>query len=120
MTGDRFSARSTTWPIWASRRSPFGPFWSRPPWAPAEAGTVTAHDPAELKQLEGHRVSVALADGSRIDDCELVAVSRGRRGHLWVHANGGDAFLPLKQGSDGWEVQGGRGRVSHCSAAVRR
>jgi hypothetical protein len=69
------------------------------------------HDRVHLKELEGHRVSVALADGSRIDDCELVAVSRGRRGHLWVHANGGDAFVPLTQVSDVWEVQGGRGHV---------
>jgi len=72
---------------------------------------MTSHDSAHLKQLEGHRVNVALADGSRIDDCELVSVSRGRRGHLWVHANGGDAFVPMSQVSDVWEVQGGRGRV---------
>ncbi|MBV8982198.1 MAG: hypothetical protein JO086_14945 [Acidimicrobiia bacterium] len=56
-------------------------------------------------------MSVALADGSRIDDCELVSVNRGRRGHMWVHASGGDAFLPLSQVSDVWEVHGGRGRV---------
>jgi len=72
---------------------------------------MTPRDRVHLKELEGHRVSVALADGSRIDDCELVSVSRGRRGHLWVHANGGDAFFPLSQVSDVWEVQGGRGRV---------
>ncbi|MBV8304785.1 MAG: hypothetical protein JOZ04_11280 [Acidimicrobiia bacterium] len=53
-------------------------------------------------------MNIALADGSRIDDCELVSVDRGRRGHLWVHANGGDAFVPLAQVSDVWEVQGGR------------
>jgi len=69
---------------------------------------MTPQDQLQLKQLEGHRVSVALADGSRIDDCELVSVSRGRRGHLWVHANGGDAFVPLSSVSDVWEVQGGR------------
>jgi len=64
-------------------------------------------DRVQLKQLEGHRVNVALADGSRIDDCELVSVDRGRRGRVWVHANGGDAFLPLAQVSDIWEAQGG-------------
>ena len=68
---------------------------------------MTSQDQVQLKQLEGHRVNVALADGSRIDDCELMSVSHGRRGHLWVHANGGDAFLPLSQVSDVWEVQGG-------------
>lgn len=72
---------------------------------------MTSDDRVHLKDLEGHRVNVALADGSRIDDCELVAVGRGRPGHLWVHANGGDAFVPLSQVSDVWEVQGGRGRV---------
>ena len=72
---------------------------------------VTSQGHGHLKQLEGHRVNVALADGSRIDDCELVSVSRGRRGHLWDHANGGDAFVPMSQVSDVWEVQGGRGRV---------
>ena len=70
---------------------------------------MTRHNRVQLRELEGHRVSVALADGSRIDDCELVSVDRGRRGHLWVHANGGDAFVPLSQVSDVWEVQGGRG-----------
>ena len=68
---------------------------------------MTPHDRVHLKQLEGHRVSLALADGSRIDDCELVSVDRGRQGHLWVHANGGDAFVPLSKVSDVWEVQGG-------------
>jgi hypothetical protein len=60
----------------------------------------------ELRQLEGHRINLALADGSRIDDCELVAVDRGRRGHLWVHANGADAFVPLSQVADAWETSG--------------
>ena len=58
----------------------------------------------ELKQFEGHRVNLALADGSRIDDCELVAVDGGRRGHLWVHANGADAFVPLSKVADVWEA----------------
>jgi hypothetical protein len=70
---------------------------------------MTRNSRVQLRELEGHRVSVALADGSRIDDCELVSVDRGRRGHLWVHANGGDAFVPLSEVSDVWEVQGSRG-----------
>jgi hypothetical protein len=70
---------------------------------------MTRRDHGQLKELEGHRVSLALADGSRIDDCELVSVGGGSRGHLWVHSNGSDAFFPLSQVSDVWEVQGGRG-----------
>jgi hypothetical protein len=71
---------------------------------------MTRQHRVQLKELEGHRVSLALADGSRIDDCELVSVDRGRRGHLWVHANGNDAFVPLSEVSDVWEVPGGHGR----------
>ena len=34
---------------------------------------MTHNERGQLKELEGHRVSLALSDGSRIDDCELVA-----------------------------------------------
>jgi hypothetical protein len=67
---------------------------------------MTQRQRSELRQLEGHRVNLALADGSRIDDCELVAVDRGRRGHIWVHANGADAFVPLSNVADIWEAGG--------------
>jgi hypothetical protein len=71
---------------------------------------MTRHQRSELKGLEGHRVSLALDDGSRIDDCELVAVDRGRPGHLWVHANGADAFVPLSKVAEVWESSGRSGR----------
>ena len=61
----------------------------------------------QLKLLEGHRVSVALDDGTRIDDCELVAVPPSTRGHLWVHANGVDSFVPFNKVADVWEVRRG-------------
>ena len=70
---------------------------------------MTRQEIGDLKELEGHRVGLALADGSRIDDCELVAVYRGRCGHLWVHANGTDAFVPLSKVADVWETSGRRG-----------
>jgi hypothetical protein len=40
-------------------------------------------------------VSVALRDGTRIDDCNLV--SSGRRGvhTLWLFAHGEDIFVPI-------------------------
>jgi hypothetical protein len=66
---------------------------------------MTKKDRGQLKELEGHRVNLALADGSRIDDCELVSVGGVRRGHLWVHANGSDAFVPMSNVSDVWEVR---------------
>ncbi len=59
----------------------------------------------ELRLLEGRRVSLALADGSRLDDCQLV--SGGRRGvkSLWVFTNGTDTFVPLPDVIDCWEVR---------------
>ena len=66
-------------------------------------------DPGQLKHLEGLRVCLALSDGSRIDDCELVAVGGASPGHLWVHANGSDAFVPLTHVADVWEA----GRRGH-------
>lgn len=60
---------------------------------------------AELsKRLEGRRVSVALVDGSRIDDCDLVSVSRDGVQGLWLYTNGADAFVPLVDVTDVWEV----------------
>lgn len=59
---------------------------------------------SQLRNLEGRRVSLALVDGSRLDDCQLV--SGGRRGaeSVWVFTNGGDAFIPLGCVVDVWEV----------------
>lgn len=54
--------------------------------------------------LEGRHVSVALADGSRIDDCELVSGSHHGVQSLWLYTNGADAFVPLVDVTDVWEV----------------
>jgi hypothetical protein len=53
--------------------------------------------------LEGSRVSVALVDGSRIDDCELVSVGHGAQS-LWLHTNGADTFVAHMDVIDLWEV----------------
>jgi hypothetical protein len=53
--------------------------------------------------LEGHRVSIALADGSRIDDCALVSAGRRGDGRLWLYCNGADTFVPLSEVTDLWE-----------------
>lgn len=60
---------------------------------------------ALLRSLEGSRISVALADGSRIDDCQLV--SGGRRGArtLWVFTDGTDTFVPVQAVVDVWEAR---------------
>ena len=70
---------------------------------------MTGHRLPDLVRLEGRRVGISLKDGSRIDDCELVSVGGGRRGHLWVHANGADSFVPLSKVADIWEASGRAG-----------
>jgi hypothetical protein len=65
---------------------------------------VTTERVAALTRgLEGHRVSIALADGSRIDDCSLVSAGRREDGRLWVYCNGADTFVPLNEVTDLWE-----------------
>ena len=55
------------------------------------------------KCLEGRHVSVAMVDGSRIDDCELVSARQGVQS-LWLYSNGADTFVPLVDVTDLWEV----------------
>jgi hypothetical protein len=56
----------------------------------------------ELRSLEGHRVSVALADGSRLDDCDLVSVGRGEAKTLWLFTGGVDTFVAHHDVVDLW------------------
>lgn len=60
----------------------------------------------ELRTFEGRQVCVALADGSRIDDCSLVSAGRGRgRGHrMWVFVNGIDVFIRAADVVAVWEA----------------
>ena len=58
----------------------------------------------DLKHLEGRHVSLALADGSRIDDCELVSSGRTRANSLWLFLNGRDTFIPHNDVVDLWEL----------------
>ena len=57
---------------------------------------------AKMKRFEGQRVSVALADGSRIDDCQLVSAGRHRTRNVWLFANGADRFVPMSGILDVW------------------
>lgn len=56
-----------------------------------------------LAALEGRHVSVALSDGSRIDDCQLVSVGRHRTHSLWLFSDGCDTLVPLGDVVDLWE-----------------
>lgn len=60
---------------------------------------------SQLRSLEGRQVSVALADGSRIDDCQLVSAGRPGVQTLWVFINGTDTFVPLPEVVEVWELQ---------------
>ena len=60
--------------------------------------------PVDWKALEGRQVSVALVDGTRIDDCQLVSAPRGSLRRVWIYADGCDRFLPVHQIGDAWEV----------------
>ena len=59
-----------------------------------------------LRQLEGRQVSVALTDGSRIDDCQLVSAGRYGASTLWLFSNGADRFVALADVTDLWEAGG--------------
>ena len=59
-----------------------------------------------LQLLEGLQVSVALRDGARIDDCQLVSAGRTATTTLWLFSNGADVFVPLGEVIDVWEAAG--------------
>ena len=59
-----------------------------------------------LRQWEGRQVSVALADGSRIDDCQLVSAGRNAASTLWLFSNGSDRFIPIDHVTAIWDAGG--------------
>jgi len=66
---------------------------------------VTAtRDPSPPGELQGRQVSVALDDGSRIDDCQLVSYGRHNVATVWLVADGADVFVPVDRVVDIWEV----------------
>lgn len=65
---------------------------------------MTTTERSRLGELEGRQVSVALDDGSRIDDCQLVSSGRHNVATVWLVAGGADVFIPLERVVDIWEV----------------
>ena len=57
---------------------------------------------SDLRMLEGRRVGVSLADGSRIDDATLVS-ARPVHGNLWLFSGGADVFVHAAAVVDAWE-----------------
>jgi hypothetical protein len=64
------------------------------------------------KSLEGRRVSLALRDGSRIDDGRLISAGRHRTRSLCLFTNGEDTFVALDDVVDIWEA------TTQCSRAA--
>lgn len=60
---------------------------------------------ARLRSLEGRHVSVALRDGGRIDDSQLLSAGHHDVHTVWLFSNGVDLFVPLADVVDVWEVQ---------------
>ncbi len=57
----------------------------------------------ELQMFEGRQVCLALADGSRIDDCSLVSAGRTRARTVWLFVNGIDVFIRPAEVVAVWE-----------------
>ena len=58
-----------------------------------------------IRSLEGRCVCVALRDGTRIDDCQLVSCGRTAVASVWVFSNGFDRFVDLGDVVDLWESE---------------
>lgn len=52
--------------------------------------------------IDGRQVKVALRDGTRIDDCQLVSSRRGTVDTLWLFADGEDHFIACDDVLDLW------------------
>ena len=59
-----------------------------------------------LRQLEGHRISLSLIGGARVDDCELVSAARHPDGTLWLYCGSDDQFVRVADVLDCWETPG--------------
>jgi len=55
-----------------------------------------------IGHLEGRRVNLALTNGTRLDDCELVSAGHGPT--LWLFVNGSDVFVSVDEVTDAWEA----------------
>jgi hypothetical protein len=65
--------------------------------------TSGRHRRTQLRGLEGCRVSLALADGSRLDDVQLVSAGRPPLETIWLCAYGLDTFLSVADVVAVWE-----------------
>ena len=67
---------------------------------------MTGQRQHRIRSFEGQTVSLALIDGTRLDDCQLVSACRAGSGTLWVYENGSDRFVPVDNVVDLWGASG--------------
>jgi hypothetical protein len=60
-----------------------------------------------LRDLEGRRVNLALADGSSFTGVTLVSSGRGTVSSLWLDVDGMDVFIHRTQVLNAWEPRVG-------------
>ena len=60
---------------------------------------MNAEKRRQLRKFEGSSVNLALSDGSRLDDVNLVS-ARGMT--LWIFDGGEDVFVPVAKVIDAW------------------
>ena len=61
-----------------------------------------------LRSYEGEQINIALRDGTRLDDCNLVSGGRNRLDNLWLFVNGEDLFVPRCDVVDIWQTSSDR------------
>lgn len=61
---------------------------------------------ARLQLLRGRQVSLALRDGTRIDDCRLVSTGRSLTSTIWLVSNGADVFVRRDEVLAVWSASG--------------
>lgn len=65
---------------------------------------MTRADLGQLAALEGYQVSLALRNGDRIDDAQLVSARENCAGTLWLFTNGSDRFIAVEDVIEVWEA----------------
>jgi hypothetical protein len=63
----------------------------------------TTMQSGRMRDMEGHRVSLTLADGSTFNDVILVSAGRGGVSSLWLDVEGMDVFVNHALVLDTWE-----------------
>jgi len=57
-----------------------------------------------LRHLEGRRIGLVLADGSRIVGAQLISAGRPGLSSVWILIDGTDSFIPVMTVTEVWEI----------------